>query len=125
MPFNTIWEKDGIKWEFYGHVTSEEIEEANGLFFKDPRFESAKYQIVHTLQTESVEWKPVEIVDITFLDVAASQSGLQLKIAYIADKEKIRKKIEKYIEMSRHLNTNWQFKGFKNEEKARKWLNSQ
>jgi len=124
MPFNTIWEEDGIKWEFYGHVTADEIEKANGLFFNDPRSETAKYQIVHTLQTESVEWKPVEIVDITFLDVAASQSGLQLKIAYIADKEKIRKKIEKYIEMSRHLNTNWQFKGFKDEEKARKWLNS-
>ena len=125
MPFNTIWEEAGIKWEFYGHVTSAEIEEANELFFNDPRSETAKYQIVHTLQTESVEWKPVEIVDITFLDVAASQSGLQLKIAYIADKEKVRKKIEKYIEMSRHLNTNWEFKGFKNEEKARKWLNSQ
>ncbi|QBA63391.1 hypothetical protein [Muriicola soli] len=124
MPFHTYWEKEGIKWEFFGHVTSEEIGQANALFFNDPRSETSKYQIVHTLRTKSVEWKPVKMVDITFQDVAASLSGLQLKIAYIANQEEIRKKIEKYIEMSRHLNSNWQFRGFTDEIDARKWVNS-
>ncbi|MBT8282072.1 MAG: hypothetical protein KJO16_10865 [Muriicola sp.] len=124
MPFQTFWEKEGIKWEFHGHVTSAEIEQANALFFKDPRSETSKYQIVHTLRTESVEWKPIRMVDITFMDVAASKSGLQLKIAYIADQDEIRKKIEKYIEMSRHLNSDWQFRGFIDEMNARKWVNS-
>lgn len=32
MPFRTIWEKEGIKWEFYGLVTAEEIWEANRVF---------------------------------------------------------------------------------------------
>ena len=124
MPFNTIWEKDGIKWEFYGHVTAKEIEEANQIFFRDSRSKTSKYQLVHALGTESVEWKPVDLVDITFKDVAASQNGLQLKVAYISDNKKIKLKIEKYVEMSRHLNSDWEFQGFISEEEARSWLNS-
>jgi len=124
MPFNTIWEKDGIKWEFYGHVTAKEIEEANQIFFRDSRSKTSKYQLVHALGTESVEWKPVDLVDITFKDVAASQNGLQLKVAYISDNKKIKLKIEKYVELSRHLNSDWEFQGFISEEEARSWLNS-
>jgi hypothetical protein len=123
MPFKTFWEQEGIKWEFHGHVTSEEIEEANGIFFRDPRSGTSKYQIVHALNAESVEWKPMDIVDITFNDVAASRSGLQLKIAWIAINDRIKEKIEKYVTLSKNLNTEWQFKGFKTEDEARYWIN--
>ncbi|GGD45489.1 hypothetical protein [Muriicola marianensis] len=122
MPFRTIWEEYGIKWEFYGVVTSEEIEKANETFFSDPRSKTAQYQIVHTLETEDVEWRPLDMVEITFNDVAASKSGMQLKLAYIADKERIREKIEKYIAMSKNLNSEWEFKGFNNEKAARDWV---
>lgn len=122
MPFRTIWEQKGIKWEFHGHVTSDEIEQANEIFFQDPRSKTARYQIVHTLETESVEWKPMDMVEITFNDVAASRSGMQLKIAYIANNTRVREKIEKYIAMSRNLNSDWQFNGFETEKEARKWI---
>lgn len=122
MPYRTIWEENGIKWEFYGVVTSDEIEEANKTFFSDPRSKIAQYQIVHTLETEDVQWHPLDMVEITFNDVAASKSGIQLKLAYIADKKRIREKIEKYIAMSRNLNTEWEFKGFSSETAAREWV---
>ena len=124
MPYRTIWEKEGIKWEFYNHVTSAEIEEANATFFNDPRSKTAKYQIVHTLGTLSVEWKPLDMVELTFHDVAASRSGIQLKVAWIANKERIREKIEKYVTMSKILNSEWQFRGFENETEARNWIES-
>jgi hypothetical protein len=122
MPYRTIWEKEGIKWEFYDHVTSEEIEEANATFFGDPRSKTSKYQIVQTLETMSVEWKPLDMVEVTFHDVAASRTGLQLKVAYIANTAHIRQKIEKYVTMSKILNTGWQFKGFEDEGSARDWI---
>ncbi|WP_372975874.1 hypothetical protein [Muriicola sp.] len=122
MPYRTIWEENGIKWEFFGVVTSEEIEQANETFFSDPRSKTAQYQIVHTLETEEVVWRPLDMVEITFNDVAASKSGMQLKLAYIADKERIREKIEKYIAMSKNLNSEWEFKGFNSEKAAREWV---
>lgn len=122
MPFRTIWEEYGIKWEFFGVVTSEEIDKANETFFSDPRSKTAQYQIVHTLETEDVEWHPLDMIEITFNDVAASKSGMQLKLAYITNKERIREKIEKYIAMSRNLNSDWEFRGFDDEQAAREWV---
>lgn len=122
MPFRTIWENDGIKWEFYDYVTSNEIWEANEVFFSDPRSKTAKYQIVHTLETTGVEWNPLDIVEVSANDVAASRSLKRLKMAYIANDDKIREKIEKYVEISRNLNSNWHFRGFESEEEARSWL---
>ncbi|NNJ88842.1 MAG: hypothetical protein HKP53_05535 [Eudoraea sp.] len=125
MPFRTIWENEGIKWEFYDFVTADEITEANEIFFSDPRSEIAKYQIVHTLETTDVEWNPLEIVDVSVNDVAASRSLQKLKMAYIANNKKVREKIEKYVEISRNLNSDWHFRGFETEEEARDWISDQ
>ncbi|WP_297761053.1 hypothetical protein [uncultured Muriicola sp.] len=122
MPFRTIWEKEGIKWEFYDFVTSREIWEANEIFFGDPRSKTAKYQLVHTLETTSVEWKPIDIVEVSVNDVAASRVIRRLKMAYIARDVKIRNKIEKYVEISRNLNSDWHFRGFEDEAAARHWI---
>ena len=125
MPFHTIWEEEGIKWEFYDFVTSAEIWEANEVFFSDPRSKTAKYQLVHTLKTTGVEWKPLDIVEVSANDVAASRTIKKLKMAYISNDDAIRKKIEKYVDISRNLNSDWHFRGFKSEEEARSWLNDQ
>lgn len=122
MPFRTIWEKEGIKWEFYDVVTSREIWEANEIFFRDPRSKTAKYQLVHTLETTEVEWQSIDIVEVSVNDVAASRTLKKLKMAYISNNGKIRKKIEKYVEISRNLNSDWHFRGFECEVEARLWL---
>ncbi len=122
MPFRTIWEKEGIKWEFFGAVTSEEIRAANRQFFGDPRSKTAKYQLVHTLKVTDVEWKPMDIVDVSVDDVAASRILKSLKLAYITNGNKTKKKIEKYVDISRNLNSDWHFRGFEDEEAARLWI---
>ncbi len=122
MPFRTIWEKEGIKWEFYDFVSALEIGKANKVFFDDPRSKNSKYQLIDTLETTGVEWDPLNIVEISVNDVAASRTLERLKLAYIVKDNKIREKIEKYVEVSRSLNTNWHFRGFENEEDARLWI---
>lgn len=122
MPFRTVWEKEGIKWEFYGHVTPEDIKNANMHFFQDARAKTSKYQILNTIEVSSVVWKPLEIVETSLDDVAASRSNNKLKLVYIAPNPIVREKIEKYVEISRKLNSEWEFRGFDSEEEAREWL---
>ena len=45
MPYITTWEPTGIKWQFHGTVTSEEVDEANREMYEDPRFNSINYFI--------------------------------------------------------------------------------
>jgi hypothetical protein len=109
-------------WEFYGHVTAREIEEANEEFYRDPRSKTAKYQIVNALNTVELEWKPLDIVEMTLNDVAGSRANNHLKLAFLTNKNSIREKVEKYVNISRNLNSHWKFRGFESLDEAREWI---
>lgn len=124
MPYRTIWEDKGIVWEFYGDVTAQEIEDANDGFYRDLRSDDAKYQIVDATKVTSVEWNELQINITAAYDIGASHSIKNLKMAYVATDEETIYKLEKYIEVSRRLNSNWHFKGFQNIKDAREWIAS-
>jgi hypothetical protein len=122
MPHRTIWEKEGVIWEFYGHVTAREIADANEEFIGDPRSKNAKYQIVDAINTIELEWNPLDIVEMSVNDVAASRSLNNLKLAFLTNSDKIREKVEKYVNISRNLNSDWKFRGFNSLDEAREWI---
>ncbi len=122
MPYRTNWEPDGIIWEYYGHVTSKDISESNSEFFHDMRSKNARYQIVDTSETEILEWPEMDIVETSANDVGASRVVEKIKLAFVIRKEEIYRKIQKYIEISRKLDTNWEFRIFDNIEDARSWV---
>lgn len=122
MPYRTIWEKEGVMWEFFGDVTALEIKTANEEFFKDPRSKTAKYQIVNALRTVELEWQPLDIVEMSLNDVAGSRTNNSLKLAFVTNKDKIQMKIEKYVDISRTLNSDWKFRGFETLNEARQWV---
>jgi len=124
MPYLTKWEDRGIRWEFFGDVTAEEIEKANKEFYNDERSDRAKYQIVDATKISTVEWNDLEIVKTAAYDIGAGHVIKNLKVAYVAHNKEIVSKIEKYIEISKRLNSSWIFKGFDDFESAREWVTS-
>ena len=122
MPYRTTWEKHGIMWEFYGDVTAQEIEDANDAFYSDERSDTAKYQIVDATKVSSVEWSERDIKVIAAYDIGAARVIKNLKVAYVAVDEEITGKLEKYIDISRKLNSSWQLKGFQNFSSAKAWV---
>ena len=125
MPYQTIWEEKGVKWVFYGHVTAEELRKANEDFYLDPRSKKATYELINTVLVEDLEWAPVEIVELSANDVAASRGNNHLKMAFVVDNPDLMVKIEKYMAISRTLNSGWKIREFSTEAEAREWLNEQ
>ena len=124
MPYRTIWEPVGIVWEFYGDVTAEEIQNANNEFYEDARSDKAKYQIIDALKVKSVEWNEIDISVVAAHDIGANHSIKDLNVAYVADDDEIISKLEKYIEISRRMETSWRFMGFKSLKDAKEWATS-
>ncbi len=122
MPYRTRWEDHGICWEFYGYVTAEEINEANEEFYSDYRSKNARYQLINTLETDDVEWQEMDIVEVSAKDIGASRVIPEVKVAFIANNDKVWNKIQKYVDLSATLNSSWKFMGFETEDEARKWL---
>lgn len=124
MPYQTHWEPRGIVWRFYGDVTAQEISNANDEFYTDERSDRAKFQIIDALEVRSVEWSELDIGITAAYDIGADRIIKKIRVAYIATDPEIIEKLEKYIEISRLLNSSWQFEGFRNANDARMWINS-
>ncbi|MAT97040.1 MAG: hypothetical protein CL608_07855 [Anaerolineaceae bacterium] len=124
MPYQTTWEKHGIMWEFFGDVTAQEIEEANDEFYRDGRSDTAKYQIIDALRVTSVEWSERDIKMIAAYDIGAARVIKNLKVAFVVVDKEFTDKLEKYMDISRKLNSSWQFKGFQDMNNARAWIDA-
>ncbi len=124
MPYQTTWESRGVVWEFYDHVSAQEIEAANDEFYVDERSDLAKYQIIDASKVTSVEWSERDIKMIAAYDIGADSVIKNLKVAYVTVDEEIAEKIEKYIDVSRRLNSSWQFRGFTDMDSARSWIST-
>ncbi|MDX1542794.1 MAG: hypothetical protein R3214_02530 [Christiangramia sp.] len=122
MPYKTNWEAHGIAWKFYGYVTAEEIEEANNEFYTDERSDDARYQLIDALEVTDVEWNDADIKEMAAQDKGASFLLPKLKVAYVSKNEKVIAVLEKYIEISKFLNSTWKFKGFKDLHSAKQWV---
>ena len=122
MPYKTFWERAGIVWKFDGHVTAEEIEQANDEFYSDERSDLARFQIIDAMRVTSVEWTPQDIVSAAALDIGSEHTLKGLRVAYVAADPDIMRLIENYADISRRLNSSWEFQGFDNLRDARDWV---
>jgi hypothetical protein len=124
MPYKTVWEDRGIVWHFEGDVTAAEIEAANEEFYVDERSDRARYQIIDALQVTSVEWSDQNITEAAAMDMGAEASIKRVRVAYVATDALIISLLEKYVDISRMMNTSWQFKGFGELSIAKAWVES-
>ena len=122
MPFRTHWEDHGIVWTYHGDVTAREIADANDGFYSDERSERIRYQIIDARDVTSVEWSDRDIAMTAGYDIGAERSIKEVKVAYVAVNADIVAKLEKYIAISRTLNSSWQFRGFDTLANAREWV---
>lgn len=122
MPYKTTWNQNGILWQFSGYVTAAEIEKANIEFYSDERSDNATCQIIDATRVTEIEWNDIKIKEMAAKDKGASLLLPKMKVAYISNNSTIHEVLKKYIEISRRLNSNWEFKGFSNQDEAFTWV---
>ena len=122
MPYIAKWEDEGLVREFYGVVNSNEVLESDREFYEDPRSDTAKYQITDFSSAQPGEIEDAHITKIAALDIGASITLPNLKVAFVVNDEYVKALCEKYIELSRVANETWEFKIFGDMESARKWI---
>lgn len=121
MPYQTTWTDQGIEWIFRDYVTAAEIAEANDEFYRDERSDNARYQLIDASRVTGVEWSDRDIGITAGYDIGADRIIKNIRVAYVATDPIIIAKLEKYIEISRRLNSSWQFQGFRELGGAQAW----
>jgi len=122
MPHITTWDSTGIKWQFHGAVTSEEVDEANSEMYEDPRFDSIKYFIWDMSNVEKLIKNTLDNNRPVATDLGASHINKNIRGALIANEGDVYDSCNNYIKLSTNLNTTWKLKLFNDNESALKWL---
>lgn len=122
MPCKTTWETHGILWEFHGHVTGAEIDKVNSRFFRDERRKDVDYQIIDATGVTGTDWKARDAHLIAAKDYGVQREVKDLKLAFIASHPDFSALVDEYINISKLLDTSWEFRRFDDVESARAWV---
>ncbi|OUR65840.1 hypothetical protein A9Q79_02300 [Methylophaga sp. 42_25_T18] len=122
MSFKTTWETNGILWEFEGIVPFSDLRKVNVQFYEDPRSDHAYYQIFDGRNIARLLLTDSELTELAVLDVGASISLPDLKIAMVITDKNVIALAQKFIDIVLQLNSNWDFKFFADIKEARSWI---
>lgn len=120
MPYGIKWTKKGIRWKFFGIVTSAEALESNLAIYGDSRFDSIRYQIADFTEVEELRLDDKDLKKIAFLDKAAARSNPRISVAIIAPGEALQQILTDYAKYSH--DTPWKTKLFETTKSAEDWI---
>lgn len=119
MPFDLVWEAEGVTKVFKGHLSFNEVMRSSRLVEGDERFDSIRFVINDLRGVEGIEVSQNEVDEIVAVDAAASVSNKQIRLAAVVTEESILALDKSYAESP--YNT-YPFKIFSTIEAARAWL---
>jgi hypothetical protein len=122
MACEIVWHPKGILFIHSGTVTNEEVENANGIMYGDPRFERIEYQISDYLSVTNNLLTPVDAKVIGTLDSVSSHwNRRKMKIAVVSTDENFFPVIESYFRVITSR-AGWEGRVFKTREEAFQWV---
>ncbi len=120
MPYETIDEGIGLVFRFRGDVITKEIMAANTEGWEHPNWQKHRYQIWDYSNVETMIMDEPDSLLFAKMDSAAFQTTLPMKIAFVANSEKIIGLCETY---AASLDTeNLEARTFGDEATARQWI---
>ena len=99
MPFEIIWEGDGVYRRYHGNVTIDERRRSFDLICADPRFDDLRYAITDYLAVERYEITPRATEEIAAMHVGALHTNPRIVIAAVAVDTAVIEAIEHFISL--------------------------
>lgn len=119
MPHKLTWEPQGVYWQYYGHVSGQEIIEASTSIYGDPRFDKMRYKLVNFLDIDSVEMSKKEASEIALQHKAAEASNPNIKNAILVKSRT--SELANYF-AAFFADSHWEVQVFDDLDEANAWL---
>ncbi len=120
MPYETIWEDEGVYWRFFDQVTGREILQANLDIYMDCRFRSLKYQILNFLESTDFDITAEDVASIAAYDNELAGGAPEMRVAIVATREEIDELHDVYD--SETVHSPWETGIFRELREARGWV---
>ncbi|MFH1501699.1 MAG: hypothetical protein ABIG03_01500 [Candidatus Eisenbacteria bacterium] len=120
MAYETYWEEEGIRREFSGTVTDDDLLRCNRELYDDPRFVSIRYELVDFLAVDGLAAGADVVRRVARMDKEQSARNPDVRVAIVAKAPLVRGLSQLYALSAGE--TPWVTELFETEEGARAWL---
>ncbi|MBK1859159.1 hypothetical protein [Cerasicoccus arenae] len=121
MPFEIIWEPQGVIQRHWGVLHPQELDEFNSQFYGDSRSDNCKFMLTDFLEVTDHTFDQIDISVAAGYDIGASKSIKNFKIAFVVREPKVREGCELYRKILASCNTTWEVRLFEDMGEARRW----
>jgi len=128
VPFENIWEKSGLRMQFSGAMSPTDVLNANLGFYGDHRSDSARYQIIDTLDVTGLGGDMESYASImetlAAMDSASAFSLGKLLVVLVSTSDQIMELFESYAGISAEIQSDLHTAIFRDLASARAWIAS-
>lgn len=121
MPYETIWEEEGVYQRYSGRLSKGDREFAANDVLGDSRFDSLKYWLVDSLAIDEYLLDERDAVIAAAFDIGAQHYNSDILMVFVATNTDHRRNIAKYIEVLQSQCC-WKAKLFDDMQSARQWI---
>lgn len=122
MPYETIWEQEGVYQRFSGRITNGDKDRATSAVMEDERFDTIKYRIIDGLAIEEYVLDEENALHAAALDIGATYNKDNFLIVFIATNANHRDNIQHYMRHLKDTHSPWKAQVFEDIESARRWI---
>jgi len=123
VPYLIQWESEGVYTKFWGHLTSDELKEANRVKKADPRTPNCKYSINDFLEVTRTDATKFDVLMLAAKDHDSEAVSRSLKMAHVIANKELRELSLAYAKSPLAVDT-FMVETFYTLEDARKWASS-
>lgn len=120
MPYENIWEKDGVYRKYTQCIKGVDIIQAMGEVHGHELFDSIGYVINDFLNVTEINLNPAEIKTLAAIDKAAALTNPNIRIALVATMPTIQSMSEMYGDLMSE--SPYTCEVFSDLDEARKWI---
>jgi hypothetical protein len=120
MPYQSNWEQAGVHVRLTGQVTGLDIKQVDREIYGHETFDGMRYTIYDFTQAEDFSVSLDEMREVAAMDLAASTTNPNLRIALVAATETVRIANSVYETAAPELP--WDAREFDTLNEARRWL---
>lgn len=122
MTHTTTWEENGIYWDIYDVLESDEVIEFNEELSDNGRLEELSYFIWEATKVTNINIDKDDANLAAIFSKSINEYNKKMKGAFIVHDSGLQALVQEYINHSDALGSTWTFMLFDNIEDARKWV---
>ena len=122
MPYETIWEENGVFQRFFGQITRDERMRASSEIHGDSRFDTIRYWIIDSLDIDSYDLGKSDAEILANTDNAASRTNPSVLMPIVCTHIIHRNNFLHYLIHLKKAGSPWMGKLFDNVKTARQWI---